>query len=50
MIFMVPRLLLTPVGAAVGWVLFNILGPATGQLDTMSDKAANREFNEKRKR
>ena len=31
-------LLLFPLTAAVGWVLFNIAGPALNQLNTMSEK------------
>jgi len=36
------KLLIAGPGIAASWALFNILGPATGQLETMGDKRAGK--------
>ena len=43
-------LLITAPGLAISWVLFNILGPAGGQINQMNDIAKERESKENQQR
>lgn len=45
-----PLLLLTPLAAAVGWVLFNILGPAGDQFGIMADRKDELDGKPKKRR